>query len=197
MARTSLASAAGIALFLALAAPAAAAIVVPPLKQPTWTELTPQQREILAPLSGEWDKLEFYRRKKWLGIAQRYPAMSAEEQVRLQRRMQAWTKLTPEERKRARESYKSLKKAPPEQREVIKQKWQEYKQLPDDEKERLKEAAKRKTTPKSGAGKAAPAAVAQPNPAPPAPAVPATVAPATQPAATLPAAPATQPATAP
>ena len=176
MARTSLAGAAGIALFLALASPAGA--VVTPLKQPNWVELKPGEREILAPLSAEWDKLESYRRKKWLGIAQRYPAMSAEEQQRLQKRMQAWVKLTPEERTQARERYKTLQKAPPEQKQAIKQKWQEYKDLPEDEKEKLKQSAA-KGQPRSAAGKkkaaTAPAAklASPPIAAPTAPAAPA------------------------
>lgn len=139
-------------LTLALFNPASAAII-PPLKQPKWAELTPQQREILAPLSSEWDKLESYRRKKWLGIVQRYPTLSVEEQQRLQRRMKAWVNLTPEERKRAREQYKTLQKAPPEQRQAVKQRWQEYDSLPDAEKKRLQQDAKQKPQPRSGASK--------------------------------------------
>ncbi|MFA7279063.1 MAG: DUF3106 domain-containing protein [Sterolibacterium sp.] len=168
-----------LALALALAPPASAAVPpLPPLKQPTWTELSPQQREILAPLSGEWDKLESYRRKKWVGIAQRYPAMSAEEQQRLQLRMKTWASLSPEERTRAREQYKALQKVPAEQRQTVNQKWQEYKNLPDAEKERLKKlAATRKTQPKSGASRVMPAPVQAPTPASAAPAEPA-VAPA-------------------
>lgn len=154
MARAPLSILAAVTLALALALTNPAnAVVIPPLKQPKWADLTPQQRETLTPLSGEWDKLESYRRKKWLGIAQRYPAMSAEEQQRIQRRMKAWANLTPEERKQAREQYKTLQKAPPEQRQAVKQKWQEYKNLPDAEKERLQQSAKRKPQPKSGAGK--------------------------------------------
>lgn len=162
-----------LALALALANPANA-VNIPPLKQPKWAELTPQQREALAPLSGKWDKLESYRRKKWLGIAQRYPAMSAEEQQRVQRRMKDWANLSPEERKRAREQYKSLQKVPPEQRQVVKQKWQEYKDLPDEEKERLKRNAAHKPQPKSGTGKSAQkTSLPMPTVSPPAAGVPA------------------------
>lgn len=154
MARTFLSLIAGITLAIALSlSNIASAVVVPPIKQPSWAELAPQQREILAPLAVEWDKLESYRRKKWLGIAQRYPAMSVEEQQRLQLRMKTWVNLSPEERTRAREKYKTLKKAPPEQRQAVNQKWEEYKNLPDAEKERLKQLAIRKPQPKSGAGK--------------------------------------------
>jgi hypothetical protein len=91
-------------IILWLAAQASFAAIVPPLPQPSWKELTADQQRILAPLSGEWDKMEGFRRKKWLGIAQRYQTLTPDEQSRMQRRMTAWAKLTPEERKRARGS---------------------------------------------------------------------------------------------
>ena len=50
--------------------------------QPKWTELTVQQKTILSPLSSEWDAMEAYRRKKWLGIALRFSAMTPDEQRR-------------------------------------------------------------------------------------------------------------------
>src|SRR5487761_2336497 len=101
MARASLAIAAAvIALVLALllvvsrssSAPVSAPVtltssaraVVPRLKQPSWAELSPQQRTILAPLALEWDKLASYRRKKWLGVARQYPSLSPAGQQRLQ-----------------------------------------------------------------------------------------------------------------
>lgn len=169
MARSFLAVVA-IALALGYLAPAQA--VVPTLKQPVWQELTADQRKVLAPLSGEWDRLESWRRQKWLGIAQRYPALGAEEQARVQRRMVDWVKLSPDERKIAREKYKSLQKAPQEHKEVFKQKWNEYKQLPEEEKQRLKEAAaKAKPLPKPGGMVAPNPALVAPPPVAPPPAV--------------------------
>lgn len=184
MARTLPSILAGIALATALTLSSSAdAAIVPVLKQPSWVELTPQQREILAPLATEWDKLEIYRRKKWLGIAQRYPGMSADEQQRLQERMKTWINLSAEDRKRAREQYKTLKKAPPEQRQVVNQKWQEYKNLPDADKEKLKQMAVRKPQPKSGAGKGPNPVVIAPTPSLPGPAPTPSAAPATVPLA--------------
>ncbi len=125
--------------------PASAVIILPPsLTQPTWAELTPQQRAILMPLSGEWDQLESFRRKKWLGIAQRYPGMNPDEQQRVQRRMKDWISLSPDERREARNRYKNMQKAPPEHREAVKQRWDKYKALPDAEKDRLRQQAKEK-----------------------------------------------------
>lgn len=194
-----------VALSLALIAfPNAQAVSVPPLKQPAWADLAQDQRMILAPLAGEWDRLEPWRKKKWLGIAQRYPAMKADEQERVQRRMKDWIKLSSEERKAVREKYKKLTQAPPEHKETLVQRWQEYKELPEEEKQRLREQATRsKPQPKPGGLRKPPAPTtaipAGTLPAPPsvAPAVapeaaaaPAAAAPAGEPPAESPSAPA-------
>lgn len=96
--------------------------------KPGWTELTPAQQGVLAPLQPEWEQLDTLHRKKWVVIADRYPTMKPREQQRLQRRMQEWSQLTPDERRTAREKYKTLKKLPPKQRNEVKQRWQEYEQ---------------------------------------------------------------------
>ena len=43
--------------------------------RPTWSELTPPQQQVLAPLQSHWDQLDSTRRKKWVAIANRYPTM--------------------------------------------------------------------------------------------------------------------------
>lgn len=138
---------AGLILAFTLLSPAQA--VVPELRQPAWAELTQEQKQILAPLARDWDKMEAVRKKKWLGIAKRYPTMKPDEQARVQRRIKDWASLTPEQRSQARVRYKSLKTAPPERKEAIKEKWEQYKDLPDDEKKRLAEKAARKPRGKS------------------------------------------------
>lgn len=137
------------AVALWLASPLSHAVdAPPPLPQPSWAELNAEQKRALAPLAGEWDKMDGFRRKKWLGIAQRYSSLSPDEQARMQRRMTDWAKLTPDERKRAREKYRSLQKAPPEQKEAVKLKWEEYKELPESERNRLKAEASQKPRPR-------------------------------------------------
>ena len=96
--------------------------------RPAWTELTPGQQQILAPLASDWDQLDTIRRKKWVAIANRYPKMKPPEQQRLQQRMTDWAKLTPEERRAARERYQTLKKLPPDQRQRVRRQWTEYQQ---------------------------------------------------------------------
>ena len=90
--------------------PTPSAIVTPP--QPQWSELTVEQKTILAPLSDDWDAMEYHRQKKWLGITRRFSSMTPEEQRRIQVQMQEWCKLTPEQRRLARENFKTANKLP-------------------------------------------------------------------------------------
>ncbi|MGZ8228112.1 MAG: DUF3106 domain-containing protein [Burkholderiales bacterium] len=96
--------------------------------KPAWSELTPAQQQVLAPLQADWEQLDTTRRKKWVAIANRYPTMKPAQQERLQKRMQDWAKLTPEERRIAREKYQNLRKQPRQQREEVKRRWDEYEQ---------------------------------------------------------------------
>ena len=98
--------------------------------RPAWSELTPAQQQVLAPLQADWEQLDTTRRKKWMAIADRYPTMKPAQQQRLQKRMQEWAQLTPEERRAARERYQTLKKLPPEQRREVKEKWEERRSAP-------------------------------------------------------------------
>lgn len=115
-----------------------------PKKSPTWSDLTADQRGILAPLSNDWDALDSPRKKKWIGIAKRYPSMTAAEQEKVQRRMQDWAKLSPEQRRTAREGFKNIAKLPPEKKQSLRDKWEEYQQLPEEEREKLRSTQKTK-----------------------------------------------------
>jgi uncharacterized protein DUF3106 len=112
--------------------------------RPMWAELNAEQQKILAPLKADWDSLEPERRRKWIGIAKRYPAMKVAEQERVQRRMQTWATLTPEQRRHARETYKQIVKAPPEKRAKLREQWAEYQALPEREREAVRPEPRRK-----------------------------------------------------
>lgn len=120
--------------------PPTAVIGTPP--QPSWNLLGAQQKSTLAPLAGEWDKMDNVRRKKWLGIAERYPAMKPDEQHRVQDRMREWADLAPEQRAKVRDSYKEFNQLPAEQKQVVKQKWEAYSNLTPEEKQRVRQSGK-------------------------------------------------------
>lgn len=86
--------------------------------------------------------MENIRKKKWLGIAERYPSMKQDEQQRMQDRMREWAGLSPTERSKVRDTYKDFKQLPPEQKQVVRQKWEAYSNLPADEKQRIRETGK-------------------------------------------------------
>ena len=113
------------------AAPAAA---VPKTARPYWVELSVAQREALAPLAGEWERLDSQHKKKWVEIAGRYPKMKPEEQQHTQDRMREWATLTPEQRRIARDSFARVQALPPEKRAEMLQK---YRELPPEKKEAL------------------------------------------------------------
>lgn len=123
--------------------------LVTPLDQPNWSALTSDQKTILAPLASEWNAMEAFRRKKWLGVSLRYPDMSQEEQASVQRNMREWARLAPSERKAAREKFKTLQKFPPEDRQAVKQKWAEYSTLPQEKRDSLKKEAAQRPAPKT------------------------------------------------
>jgi hypothetical protein len=106
---------------------AATAAETKPVK-PAWSELTPAQQRILGPLEEDWQTLDTTRRKKWVGVANRYPKMKPDEQERLQARMKEWAKLTPEQRRLARERYLAISKMPPDKREELRSQWHAYQQ---------------------------------------------------------------------
>ena len=97
-----------------------------PRRQYAWAELTAEQQHVLAPLKADWDNLTPERRRKWVGIAKRYPRMDGTEQERVQKRMQRWANLSPEQRARARENYRRMAKASAEKRRRLRQQWEEY-----------------------------------------------------------------------
>ena len=126
-------------LTLALAIGLAASAFAQPIgtQAPKWAELTPAEKQFLAPLASDWDKWDAQRRAKWRGIAQRYPKMAPDEQERVRQQMTAWAQLSPAERAAARERYKTLKTLSPEQKEQVRQKWEQYQNLPPEKKREL------------------------------------------------------------
>lgn len=117
--------------------PATAVLGTPP--QPGWSLLSTPQKIILAPLAGDWDQMDNLRRKKWLGIAERFPKMSPDEQRRIQARMSEWAALTPAQRAKVRDSYKEFNQLDADKKKAVKDKWTAYSKLSEEEKALLRQ----------------------------------------------------------
>ncbi len=100
----------------------------------SWNNLTPLQRQALAPLVRDWPNFSSEHRQKWLVFAAKFQKMTPDVQKRAQEKMDAWAKLTPEQRLAARENYIRSNKLEPDQRA---QKWQEYQQLTPEQRAQL------------------------------------------------------------
>jgi hypothetical protein len=114
------------AVILWLCLGSAAALAQTRIENPAWSQLSPAEQRILAPIESEWDELETLRKLKWLRIAERFPKMSAEQQARLHDRMREWVTLSEETRRAARERYREIENLSVAERQALRGKWEEY-----------------------------------------------------------------------
>jgi hypothetical protein len=112
---------------------------------PTWSKLSVNQREALAPLESLWSDMEAHRRQKWIRIADRFHLLSPEQQSLAQARMQEWVSMPAVDRRQARAVFDGVKEVIPEDVRVMK--WNEYQKLTPKERARLVELAQLRTTP--------------------------------------------------
>jgi hypothetical protein len=139
------------------ALPAKTVVAQTAFSSPLWTELSPVEREILKPLAPTWNTLSQTHKRKWLQMTKSYPALSTEEQVKMQGRMKEWVALTPQQRAQARLNFAKTKELSKELTPEEKQaKWQAYQALSDEEKRKL--AAKAPPKPAGAAPAAKPVA---------------------------------------
>jgi hypothetical protein len=112
-------------------APRGNAVVVDGL---AWRDLTPAQREALAPLQQQWARLDAPGRRKWLTLVERFPTMPQAERDRIQARMHDWAALTPQQRAKARLHFREARELPDADRKA---KWQAYQELSPEQKKQL------------------------------------------------------------
>jgi hypothetical protein len=117
-------------------------VVVPAFSGPAWVELSPAQREVLAPLASAWPSLSESHKRKWLEMARSYRALPPEEQAKMQGRMKEWVALSPQQRTQARLNFAKTKELSKElTAEEKKAKWEAYQALSTEEKRKLADKA--------------------------------------------------------
>ncbi|MDN3922975.1 DUF3106 domain-containing protein [Roseateles violae] len=127
------------------------------LPPPLWQELGPNQKQALAPLERDWDRLDPSQRSKWLEMAPRFASLPPEEQARLHERMRDWARMSPVERQQARVGFQAAQQLHTGDRQA---KWEAYQALPPEKRQELAEkAAQKQQADKHGGG-------AKPRPAP-------------------------------
>lgn len=105
---------------------------------PSWAELTPEQKQALAPLASSWNSINEPQKRKWLEISKSYRTMAPEEQAKLSSRMSEWVALSPQQRAQARLNFGKTKELSRELTpEEKKAQWEAYQALSPQEKEKL------------------------------------------------------------
>jgi hypothetical protein len=105
--------------------------------KPTWTELTPSQREALAPLAPHWNSLTENHKRKWIAISRNFHTWPADEQARIHGRMSAWAGLSTTERDQARLNYNEARKLDPDEKKA---RWEAYQALSEEQRDKLASA---------------------------------------------------------
>jgi len=113
---------------------------------PTWGELSPAHRQVLAPLANDWNGLDSRSKERWIDVAGRFHKMPPDEQQRATQRMGEWAHMTVQQRTQARTVFQETRGLSKEEREA---RWKAYQALPEERKREL--AAKRAAAPASGA----------------------------------------------
>lgn len=117
-----------------LTTPAGAANVQQPPNSKAWQQLTPKQKQALAPLGAQWGALTALQQNKWLALSQNFTQLSVADQVTMHMRMSDWVALSPQQRTLARLNFNKLQSLPKEDK---KSKWEAYQSLSDAEKREL------------------------------------------------------------
>ena len=103
-----------------------------------WSQVPEKDRLILAPLEEDWSELSSDQRLKWLDLAQRFPTLGSEEQLRVQARMVEWARMSPIERGTARLNFQEIRQLPNRDRL---ERWEAYQDLAPAERKELAQRA--------------------------------------------------------
>ncbi len=79
--------------------------------KPGWSDLSNSQRQLLAPFESQWQELPLNEKRAWADLASRFPQMSEQDQLRVQRRVSEWAALSPEQRKLARANFRMARQS--------------------------------------------------------------------------------------
>lgn len=101
---------------------------------PGWETLNTPQKLALYPLAGRWALLSTLQKRRWLALAQTFPALPEEEQARLHNRMTEWASLSAQQRNQARLNFAITNRLAPDDKRT---QWDAYQALSDEDKRML------------------------------------------------------------
>ena len=91
--------------------------------QTPWGSLSSEERRILAPVEGEWERMPGYQQQRLISSARRYPSFQPIQKERFDARIRDWAAMTPEQRRAARETFQGLRRLPPDKQHELRERW--------------------------------------------------------------------------
>jgi hypothetical protein len=107
-----------------------------PATSSAWRQLSPMQRQALAPLGAQWGALTAQQQAKWLTISKHFTQLPVADQITMHSRMSDWVDLSPQQRNLARLNFNQMQNLPKEDKKA---KWEAYQALPEEQKRLLNE----------------------------------------------------------
>ena len=104
------------------------------VRSKAWQQLTPKQKQALAPLGAQWGALTAQQQNKWLAISANFTQLPVADQVTMHARMADWVSLSPQQRNLARLNFNKLQNLPKEDKKA---KWEAYQALSTEERRLL------------------------------------------------------------
>lgn len=94
------------------------------LSQPNWSQLSPAERETLAPLVYYWEATSGNERRYFRALAADAALAAPEARERLTRNLEFWYLRSDAERAQARAAYLRFQALPPEERDRLIERWE-------------------------------------------------------------------------
>ena len=101
---------------------------------PGWEVLNTPQKLALYPLAERWALLSEVQKRRWLALAQTFPALPEQEQEKLHSRMTEWASLSAQQRNQARLNYADSNRLARDNKLA---QWEAYQALSEEEKRQL------------------------------------------------------------
>lgn len=123
--------------------------------EPLWSDLSEQQREILAPFESQWNTWASDEKKVWVLLANRFPGLAPQAKGKAMLRIREWAALSPADRLVARHNYQLARERNQGERG---QEWQRYQQMTPEQQNVLRDNG---TLSNTAARKVAPSGLAR------------------------------------
>ena len=105
--------------------------------QHPWNSLSPEQRNMLAPLQSTWDQMPQRRQARMLDRAKHWETLDPDQRAAIRRHIEHWQQMTPEERKNARANMRKFHQLSPAQRKQLHATFERFQQLPPAQRDKL------------------------------------------------------------